>query len=188
MQFSIQLSRLVEWCKMFQSWQLHFTAWHGLLYLQCCLEPCFKTVASSDFLFFTVLVTSLGPSLQSSTQYQQSFPCCTVCLVWLALGAREIPLPRSGPTTDDLKSRDEFAGGTCSYQSEIDGRIAPAAATCPTICTICCQLYHSDYCAAASARNFTAFMLLTTNDSSIYVPTTSSTLLFNRPGVAGAVL
>ena len=41
--------------------------------------------------FFTVLVTSLGPSPQSSIQYQQSFPCCTVCLVWLALGTREIP-------------------------------------------------------------------------------------------------
>ena len=85
------------------------------------------------------------------------------------------PLPRSGPTTDDLKSRDEFAGGTYSYQSEIDGRIVPAAAACPTIC---CQLYHSDYSAPASAGNFTAFMLLTTNNSSIYVPTASSTLLF----------
>ena len=83
-----------------------------------------------------------------------------------------------GPTTDDLKSRDEFAGGTYSYQGELDGRIVPAAAACPTICTICCQLYHFDYCVAASARNFTAFMLLTTNDSSVYVPTASSTLLF----------
>ena len=36
-------------------------------------------------------MTSLGSSPQSSTQCQQSFPCCTVCLVWLALGAREIP-------------------------------------------------------------------------------------------------
>ena len=89
MQFSVELSRLGECCKMFQSWQLHFTAYHGLLNLQCCSEPCFKTVASRDF-FFTVLVTTLGPSPQSSTQCQQTFPCCTVCLVWLALGAREV--------------------------------------------------------------------------------------------------
>ena len=27
MQFSVDLSRLGEWCKMFQSWQLHFTQW-----------------------------------------------------------------------------------------------------------------------------------------------------------------
>ena len=51
-------------------------------------------------------------------------------------------------------------------------------AACPTICTIYCQLYHSDYCAAASARNFTAFMLLNTKDSSVYVPTASLILLF----------
>ena len=38
----------------------------------------------------TVPVTSLGPSPQSSTPCQQTFPCCTVCLVWLALGARKI--------------------------------------------------------------------------------------------------
>ena len=61
-QFSIELSRLGERCEMFQSLQLHFTAWHGLLYLQCNSEPCFKTVASSDFLF-TVMVTSPGASL-----------------------------------------------------------------------------------------------------------------------------
>ena len=47
--------------------------------------------SSKWFFFFTVLVTSLGPTPQSSTQCQQSFPCCTVCLVWLALGARKIP-------------------------------------------------------------------------------------------------
>ena len=29
--------------------------------------------------------------IQSSTQCQQTFPCCTVCLVWLALGATDIP-------------------------------------------------------------------------------------------------
>ena len=29
--------------------------------------------------------------IQSSKQCQQSFPCCTACLVLLALGAREIP-------------------------------------------------------------------------------------------------
>ena len=102
------------------------------------------------------------------------------CFVYIAAAAALLlaSLPCSGPTTDDLKSRDEFAGGTYIYQSEIDGRIVPAAAACPTICTICCQLYHSDYCAVALARNFTAFMLLITNDSSVHVPTTSSTLLF----------
>ena len=26
LQFSIELSRLGEWCRMFQSWQLHLTA------------------------------------------------------------------------------------------------------------------------------------------------------------------
>ena len=36
-------------------------------------------------------MTSLGPSPQSSIQCQQTFPWCTVCLVWLALGAREVP-------------------------------------------------------------------------------------------------
>ena len=93
MQFSVELRRLGEWCKMFQSWQLHFTAKYGLFYLQCCSKPCFKTVSSRDFLFFTVLVTNLGPSPQSSTQCQQTFSWCTVCLVWLALGARTFTKP-----------------------------------------------------------------------------------------------
>ena len=58
----------------------------------CCFSAlCFKTVAPSSLLFLTVPVTSLGPSLQSSTPCQQTFPCCTICLVWLALGARKIP-------------------------------------------------------------------------------------------------
>ena len=43
-----------------------------------------------------VPVTSLGPSPQSSTPCQQTFPSCTVCLVWLALGARQIPYGYSG--------------------------------------------------------------------------------------------
>ena len=47
-------------------------------------------------------------------------------------------LPRSDPTTDDLKISDEFDEGTYRYQSEIDGKIVLAAAACPTICTICC--------------------------------------------------
>ena len=41
-------------------------------------------------LFLMVLVTGLGPSPQFSPQCQRILPCCTVCLVWLALGAREI--------------------------------------------------------------------------------------------------
>ena len=48
--------------------------------------------SSRLLMFFAVLVTSLGPSPQSSTPCQQNFPCCTACLVWLVLGAREISL------------------------------------------------------------------------------------------------
>ena len=50
---------------------------HGLLYLQCCSEPCFKTVASRNFLFYTP-----GNTVQHTI---------TTNLIWLALGAREIP-------------------------------------------------------------------------------------------------
>ena len=39
MQFNVEWSRLGEWCEKFRSWQLHFTARHGLLYLQCSSEP-----------------------------------------------------------------------------------------------------------------------------------------------------
>ena len=45
-----------------------------------------------DNVFLTVLVTSLGPRPKSSTPCQHTFPCCTVCFVWLALWAREISL------------------------------------------------------------------------------------------------
>ena len=58
----------------------------------CCSAPCFKTVNSSCLFFLTVLATRLGPSPQSSTPCQQTFPCCTAHLVWLVLGAREISL------------------------------------------------------------------------------------------------
>ena len=61
------------------------------LFVCCCSALCFKTVAPSSLLFLTVPVTSLGPSPQSSTPCQPTFPCCTVCLIWLALGARKIP-------------------------------------------------------------------------------------------------
>ena len=47
--------------------------------------------------FFTVLVTRLGPSPQSSKQCQQTSPCCTAHLAWLALGAREIPYAPPSP-------------------------------------------------------------------------------------------
>ena len=50
-----------------------------------------KPLLQVVYFFFTVPVTSLGPSPQSSTPCQQTFPCCTVCLVWLALGATKIP-------------------------------------------------------------------------------------------------
>ena len=56
------------------------------IFVCCCSALCFKTVAQSSLLFLTVPVTSLGPSPQPSTPCQQTFPCCTVCLVWLALG------------------------------------------------------------------------------------------------------
>ena len=82
------------WCRMFKSLQLYYTTRHGLFCLHCCCcrsALCFKTVNPGCLLFLTVLATSLGPSPQSSTQCQQTFPCCTVCLVWLALGAREVP-------------------------------------------------------------------------------------------------
>ena len=67
-----------------------------LLYMDC-----FVYIAVAAALLFASKLsiqaaTSLGPSQQSSPQCQQTFPCCTVCLVWLALGARKIPygLPR----------------------------------------------------------------------------------------------
>ena len=61
------------------------------LFVCCCSALCFKTVAPSILLFLMVPVTSLGPSQQSSTPCQQTFPCCTICLVWLAPGAWKIP-------------------------------------------------------------------------------------------------
>ena len=75
------------WWRMFKSLQLHYTAWHGLFSLHCCCccsALRFKTVNPGCLFFFKVLVTSLGPSPQTSTQCQQRFPCCTVCLIWLA--------------------------------------------------------------------------------------------------------
>ena len=56
-----------------------------------------ETVNPGCLFLLTVLERSLGPSPQSSTQCQQNFPCCTVCLVWLALGAREIPYVDPAP-------------------------------------------------------------------------------------------
>ena len=60
------------------------------IFVCCCSALCFTTLAPSSLLFLTVSVTSLGPSPQSSTPCQQILPCCPVCLVWLALGARKI--------------------------------------------------------------------------------------------------
>ena len=64
---------------------------HPKLFVCCWSALCFKTVAQRSLLFLTVPVTSLGPSPQSSTPCQQTFPCCTASLVWLALGARKFP-------------------------------------------------------------------------------------------------
>ena len=44
----------------------------------------------------------------------------------------------------------------CSNYSMIAGVMVPAAAACPTICIIFWQLFHSNYCAAAAARNLLA--------------------------------
>ena len=78
------------WYIMFKSVQLQYTAWHGMFCLHCCCCCsalfCFKTVNQGCLFLLTVLLTSLGPP--SSTQCQQVFPCCTVYLAWLVLGAR----------------------------------------------------------------------------------------------------
>ena len=50
-----------------------------------------KNHSSKWLPFFTLLVKSLGPSPQSSKPCEQTYPCCRVCLVWLSLGAWEIP-------------------------------------------------------------------------------------------------
>ena len=57
-----------------------------------CLVYIAAAAGMANPMFFTVLVTSLGPRPQSSTPCQQTFPCCTICFVWLALWAREISL------------------------------------------------------------------------------------------------
>ena len=83
------------WSRMFKSLQLYYTAWHGLFCLHCCCcfsALCFKPSIQAVYFFLKVLVTSLGPSPQSITQCQQTFPCFTVCLVWPALEAREFPM------------------------------------------------------------------------------------------------
>ena len=41
---------------------------------------------------------------QSSTPCQQTFPWCTVCLVWLALGAKKIPYGATPPGIYQCKS------------------------------------------------------------------------------------
>ena len=77
------------WNIMFKSTQLQYNTWHEMFCLHCCCccsALCFKTVNQGCLLLLTVLLTSLGP--QSITQCQQVFPCCTVYLAWLVLGAR----------------------------------------------------------------------------------------------------
>ena len=68
---------------------LHCLTWTTLFTL--LLWALLQNRSFKCFPFFALLVTSLGPSPQSSTKCHQTFACCTVCLVWLALGAREIP-------------------------------------------------------------------------------------------------
>ena len=76
---------------------LHCLTWTALFTL--LLLALLQNRSSKWFFFFTVLVTSLGPNPQSRTKCQQTFPCCTVCFVWLELGVREIPMPSGSPTT-----------------------------------------------------------------------------------------
>ena len=81
------------WWRMFKSLQLHYTAWHGLFSLHCCCccsALCFKTVNPGCLFFFKVLVTSLGPSQQTSTQCQQRFPA--VQYVWFGWLRRSLML------------------------------------------------------------------------------------------------
>ena len=68
------------------TWTVLFT----LLLLPLCSVLQNRQSRLSIF-FFYGSSNNPGTSPQSSTQCQQTFPCCTVCLVWLALGAREVP-------------------------------------------------------------------------------------------------
>ena len=78
-------------------------------------------------------IPSVGLNISPLMSLDQLIVC--VAAVWCCSSNadRQTALPRSGPTTDDLKSRVEFAGGTDSCQSEIDGRIVPAAAHYPAV-------------------------------------------------------
>ena len=82
---------------------------------------------ASSLLFLAVPVTRLGPSLQSSTPCQQTFSCCTVYLVWLALGARQIPYapPPFLPIGQKPKN---ITGGLCL----VVGRRAHSITDCAT--------------------------------------------------------
>ena len=60
---------------MLQSWQLHFTDWHGLLYLQCCSEPYFKTVAPSD-----IFIKALALWVHAFYKLICPYLCVSVCL------------------------------------------------------------------------------------------------------------
>ena len=88
--------------------------------------------------------------------------CFSICIFWLGLSS----LPRSGPATDDLKSRVDFAGGTQSLEScthavsiqpsnrsDIAGSRQYRLLDMHQEQGLFCNLYHSDYCVVASARN-----------------------------------
>ena len=66
---------------------------------------------------------------ESSTPCQQTFPCCTICLVWLALGARKIPYGRRrmaletfGDCGEQIWTREEQ---NCRWATEIQVRNMP---------------------------------------------------------------
>ena len=63
------------------------------IFVCCCSALCFKTVAPSSLLFLTVPVTSMGPSPESSTPCQQTFPCMLYSMFGLAgTGGQKNPL------------------------------------------------------------------------------------------------
>ena len=73
--------------------------------------------------------------IQSSTQCQQTFPCCTVCLVWLALGAREVPYAVGSPSVGIWVVLVWFEGVLESFQVASLGRLplTPRVGACAVL-------------------------------------------------------
>ena len=79
---------------------------------------CLANILPETIEFYTgkpvVPVTNSMSGPQSSTQCHQSFPCCTVCLVRLALRAREIPYGGGGGSSHADTHLLSDCGDTCS--------------------------------------------------------------------------